>query len=201
MMTRVKHAGAVATASAERDEPERLVLLSNRLHAIAIGVIAAGLVVLGSSAVAQAAENSGTAFLKEVAQLDMAEVAAGQLAEQQAANAAVKDFGRMLVTDHSQHKTEVESLAKAEGVTLPAEPKAEDQQAATKLKALSGAAFDRAFITHMVDGHKQAIAKFEQQAKSGNEVGSMAKNTLPTLQKHLAAAQALMIVVGEQTAQ
>lgn len=43
----------------------------------------------------------------------------------------------------------------------------------------------------MVDDHKNDIKEFEAQAKGTDDVASFAKNTLPTLQKHLQIAQSL----------
>ena len=44
----------------------------------------------------------------------------------------------------------------------------------------------------MVDDHKKDIKEFEKEAKSQNQqVATFAKDTLPTLHKHLDTAEAL----------
>jgi len=42
-----------------------------------------------------------------------------------------------------------------------------------------------------VADHKKDIKEFEKQAKGSDDVASFAKDTLPTLKKHLQTAQSL----------
>jgi putative membrane protein len=61
----------------------------------------------------------------------------------------------------------------------------------TKLNALTGADFDKEFVRATIEDHKKDIAAYEQAAKGTGPVAEMAQQTLPTLKKHLAAAEAL----------
>jgi putative membrane protein len=57
---------------------------------------------------------------------------------------------------------------------------------------LSGEAFDRAFAKNMVDDHKKDIRTYEKEAKKSNDpAAGYANEALPTLKKHLEAAQSL----------
>jgi putative membrane protein len=162
----------------------------------------AGLVLLCSHAAAQAAETSAATFLQDAAQIDIAEVGAGKLAQQKSENVAVKDFGKMLETDHAAHLTAVQDLAKSMGVSLPAEPAPADKNESEKLQGLSGRGFDQEFVKHMVDGHQAAITKYEAEAKAGNaDTSALAQKTLPALQHHLETAEALQKAIGQQAAQ
>lgn len=136
---------------------------------------------------------SDRAFLQTVVQTDNSEIQAGQLAEQKGASHEARDFGQMLVMDHTQHKMMVAPLARAHGVTdlnavLPAAP-----AEMAKLQGLSGPAFDHEFARFMVKGHEQAISQFQQEVSGGQDpaVRKMARDTLPTLHKHLDAARRL----------
>ena len=62
-----------------------------------------------------------------------------------------------------------------------------------KLSALSGAAFDREYMSQMVKDHTAAVALFQGQATSGADADlkNWAAKTLPTLQHHLQMAQSL----------
>ena len=65
-----------------------------------------------------------------------------------------------------------------------------------KLAAQSGAAFDRAFVEHMVKDHKKAIAEFERASKDralSEETRTLASNALPKLRNHLAMAETLQV--------
>ena len=67
-----------------------------------------------------------------------------------------------------------------------------------RLSKPNGDAFDKEFAKHMVADHKEDIAEFEAQAKGSDEVASFAKDTLPTLQKHLQTAQSLTSTPARQ---
>ena len=123
---------------------------------------------------------------------DMNTAALGKIAQSKGASQGVKDLGTMLVTDHGAHKTEVAALAQQNGVAATDDIMDEAKTLETKLDGLSGAAFDKAFVDAAVEDHQKDIAKYEAQAKSGDaQTAALANKTLPTLRKHLEAAQKL----------
>jgi putative membrane protein len=147
------------------------------------------LILAGSST--QALAKSDTAFLTEAIQINLAEISVGDLAQKNGGSDDVKSFGKMLVDDHTASNTKATSLAQANGVTPPTEPKAADKQKHDELAKLSGADFDREFAKGMVKGHEEAISKFEAASKGDDDIAKFAQETLPTLQKHLKTAQTL----------
>ena len=68
-----------------------------------------------------------------------------------------------------------------------------------RVSKLSGAAFDREYMKHMVADHKKDVSDFQKQARSGKdaEVKAYAAKTLRTLQDHLRMAQTLDATVGK----
>jgi putative membrane protein len=130
-------------------------------------------------------------FVTKAAQSGLAEVTLGRLAAERAADAQVKDFGNMMVSDHGKANEELARLATAKGLSLPTKLDAAHQREADQLAKQSGAAFDRAFMTHMVKAHKTAVADFEKASKTAQdaELKDFATRTLPTLQTHLQQAQ------------
>lgn len=139
-----------------------------------------------------AAATVDAAFITDGIKGDNAEVAIGNLAASKGGAQAVKDLGKMLATDHGAHKDKLAALASTNGIAVPDEKSPEGQANLEKLNALSGAAFDKAFKQAMIDSHHKGIAKNEKQAASGDaQTAALAKDTLPTLRKHLAAAEAL----------
>lgn len=153
---------------------------------LAAAVIAVSLA--SSSAFAQADQK----FIRGAIEGNLAEVQMGQLAQKNGASQDVKDFGQLLVTDHGQANTKATDVANALKVTPPTEPNTQQKKYYDRISKLNGAAFDRAFATHMVADHKKDIAEYQKESKSKNPaIAAYARDALPTLQRHLKAAQAL----------
>jgi putative membrane protein len=177
-----------------------------------IGVVALACAVCGASLAAQAPANtgqgpakSGTAagapqgttpgadamFIRTAAMDGMAEVEHGRLAGQNAANDEVKQFAQRMVDDHGKAGDELKGLASGKNVTLPTELDAKHKAMQDRLSKMKGAAFDRAYMAHMVTAHQQAVALFQKQANGGKdpEAKAWAAKILPTLQEHLKMAR------------
>ncbi len=130
-------------------------------------------------------------FAKKAAEGGMAEVELGKLAADKGTAPEVKAFGQRMVDDHSKANDQLKGIAGQESITLPTDLNAKDKAEKARLSKLSGAAFDRAYINHMVMDHKQDIADFKKEATSGQDdaIKNFAAQTLPTLQDHLKQAQ------------
>lgn len=125
-------------------------------------------------------------FMMEAARGGMAEVKLGQLAADRGSMDAVKQFGQRMVQDHGKANDELMQLAQQKGVMLPKGVGAKNQKVMTRLSGLSGAAFDRAYVSDMVKDHQKDIAMFQSEATRGKDadVRAWAAKTLPTLQEH-----------------
>ena len=131
-------------------------------------------------------------FLREAIQGNLAEIDMGRLAQRRSNNPGVKAFGKMLVDDHSAANERARSVAQQVGTTPPRRPSLKQRLSYGYYAALRGATFDRQFITHMVRDHKKDIQEFRTEAQSGTgPAADFAKETLPTLEKHLSTAQEL----------
>lgn len=66
-----------------------------------------------------------------------------------------------------------------------------NQKVVDRLQGMSGAAFDRAYMSDMVSDHKEDIADFKKESGGGKDadVKAFATKTLPTLADHLKMAQ------------
>lgn len=126
-------------------------------------------------------------FMDKAAQGGMAEVQMGQLAASKAQNAEVKSFGQKMTQDHSNANTGLKSLATQKGLTLPTEVSAKHKEDMDKLSKLSGAAFDKEYVTMMVADHEKDVADFQKQSESATDADlkAFAAKTLPTLKMHL----------------
>ena len=131
-------------------------------------------------------------FVADAMKGNNSEIAMGRMAQQMGESNAVKDFGALLAFDHAGANTRLKELATRAKLPLTDDLTDEAKAASAKLKALSGAAFDKEFKTMAVADHEKDIAKYEAQASSPNrDTAAYATATLPTLKKHLEAAKAL----------
>jgi putative membrane protein len=111
----------------------------------------------------------------------------GQLAAQKATDPDVKAFGEQMVHDHTQVNDKLMSVAQSESMTLPTQPDAKQQATYQKLSALSGPAFDKAYVKDMVKDHEEDIKLFTKESQSGSDpkIKDFATSSLPVLQGHL----------------
>jgi putative membrane protein len=132
-------------------------------------------------------------FLMKVAMTNTAEVQIGQLATAKGGSQAVKDFGDMMVRDHTDAQGKLRTIAGSISLNAPDSVDAKHKALKEKLDKLSGAAFDKEYAAAMVNGHKEAISLFEKEASSGTngQLKNYASMMLPTLKTHLEAAQKL----------
>jgi len=137
-------------------------------------------------------------FVMKAAEGGMAEVKLGQLAADKATSEDVKKFGQRMVSDHSKANDELKSLAQQKNITLPTDVNAKDKATYDRFSKLSGAAFDRAYMQHMLADHRTDVNEFKKESTSGKdpEVKAWAGKTLPTLEEHLKLAQDTNKAVG-----
>lgn len=126
-------------------------------------------------------------FVLEAASGGLMEVELGKMAATNASSPKVKEFGRMMVTDHTKANTELKAVAAKKNITVPASPAEKQQKNIDDLKTKKGADFDKAYVDLMVDDHKEDVGKFEDESKNGKDadVKAFASKTLPVLNKHL----------------
>lgn len=140
-----------------------------------------------------AADSHAAQFLTDAIQANNAEIKAGQAAVDMGSSQGVKDFGQMLVDDHTKANEQATQLAMAMNVPIPSGTTPEAESELSMMTGMSGTGFDKDFLTAMVKDHQKAIDMFQQEANSSDPatVTDFAKQTLPTLQKHLETAQSL----------
>jgi putative membrane protein len=133
-------------------------------------------------------------FVKEVAISDMFEIESSKLAQQKG-NATTKTFAGQMVTDHTKTTTELKGLV-SEGkvkAELPSAMDSSHQSKFDKLKGLSGADFDKQYVSDQQGAHKDAVDLFERYAKGGDngDLKVWAAKTVPALKHHKEMADKL----------
>ncbi|MDB5203403.1 MAG: exported protein [Ferruginibacter sp.] len=130
-------------------------------------------------------------FVAKAASGGMMEVELGRIAQKNAASKDVKDFGKMMETDHSKANAALKSAAATAGRMVPDSMSAEHRMHVQEMQAKTGAEFDKAYMSMMVDDHNKDIAEFETAAAGDKDaaIKDFAGKTLPTLKKHLDKAK------------
>jgi putative membrane protein len=144
------------------------------------------------------ADGMDHSFVMKAAGAGMIEVELGQLALKQANNAEVKQFAQRMVDDHTKANQELTQYAQSKNITHPAGLDDSQKKMVDKMSKLSGAEFDREYMSLMVKDHEKAVALFEKESTEGKdqELKTWASNTLPTLKEHLQMARDVASKVG-----
>jgi putative membrane protein len=130
-------------------------------------------------------------FVTKAMQGSMAEVQLGQLTLQKSNNTQVKEFAQRMVDDHTKLNEQMKPVAQQLGVTPPDQVSKNDRKTMAKLQALSGPAYDQAYIKDMVKDHKQDLNEFQMEASSGQDqtVKDAASQGSKVIAQHLQMAQ------------
>jgi putative membrane protein len=132
-------------------------------------------------------------FVLEAASGGMMEVEAGTMAQQKGASQGVKDFGSMMVRDHSQANNELKSFASSHNFMLTDSMMPKHRTHITAMQKMEGKAFDNHYMIMMLKDHKEDVAKFEKMSTTATnpDLKNWAAKTLPVLKTHLDSAQAV----------
>ena len=133
------------------------------------------------------------AFVAMVSQGGMFEVKAGQLGADQGHAQDIKDQGATEAHDHQGVGDRLKTAATGAGITFPDTLNAQFQKELDDLKALSGVAFDTAYLRDMEAIHAKDGAAFAKEAKSGTNpaLRAFAAETHRIVERHIGELKAL----------
>jgi putative membrane protein len=122
-----------------------------------------------------------------------AEIDAGQLAATKGNEPGIRTFGQMMVTDHSDAKAQMATLATSLQLYAPDSLDARHVALKAQLMSLSGFAFDSVYIHNQVIDHQNTITLFQAERDNGNnrQLREFAVSMLPHLQHHLHMADSI----------
>ena len=154
------------------------------------------LIIASTAAFAAAPEAS---FYKTLAQGGIAEVEAGKLAQQKGADPKVKDFGAMMVKDHSAANEQLKALAAGKGIDLPGSSSTSQMAAKAKLEVLSGGTFDKSYVEDQVKAHRETVELLKKELATGQDpdAKAFAQKVLPTVESHLRAINQIAAAGGK----
>jgi putative membrane protein len=126
-------------------------------------------------------------FLSSAAKINMLEIKLGELAQTNSTMPDIKALGSMMQSDHSRLLTELKILASKKQIELPSALSEEENELYNNLKSKTGIDFNKDYSQAMVNGHKDAIAKFENASTNAMDPDIMtwATSILPILRIHL----------------
>ena len=127
------------------------------------------------------------------------DIDAGKLAESKATSPEVKAFGKQMVTDHTGVNKQATELVTKLGVKPEDNPTAQSLKSGgadnvRALTALSGAAFDKAYVDHEVAYHQQvldAVDKTLIPSAQNAELKALLVKVRPAFVAHLEHAKQL----------
>lgn len=133
-------------------------------------------------------------FIIDAAHGGVAEVTLGQLALQRANSPEIKQFAQRMIQEHTQANRELIQIAASKGFTPPTSPGPRYEAVRQQMLQLSGADFDRAYMTEAgLNGHLESAAIYQRQIALGQDADlkAFAAKTLPIVQQHLRMANTM----------
>lgn len=142
-------------------------------------------------------------FVEDASAKGVAEVEAGKLAQEKGTAADVKDFGAMMVKDHTAANQMLKSIADQKKLEVSTDAQLLDKAKAMILDLRSAKSFDQAYANNQVKAHEATIEIFEDEIKNGDDaqLKAFATDTLPKLKAHLDQAKALAKAHGGDAGQ
>jgi putative membrane protein len=154
--------------------------------------------ILAAPLTAIADSNPDSSFYKNAAEAGISEVDAGNLAQEKGNSQAVKDFGAMMVKDHSAANDKLKGIAATKNISLPTSASIGQMATKTKLEILSGDTFDKSYIKSQIKAHHDTIVLLKKEIASGQDADAkaFATTTLPVVQAHMKKIKSIAADAG-----
>lgn len=148
---------------------------------------------VGAAASATVGQMTTESFVTNAAISDMYEIQAGKIAQAKGQSAGVKDFGKMMVTQHTAMTNTMKPLVTAANQTPPAGLDERRKGLIDNLNAAAPADFDRVYLDQQEAAHNEALNLMKGYGDNGDDAGlkAAAMKAAPMVQKHLDQVLAL----------
>ena len=162
-----------------------------------ISAVVAGLFAAASGAALAQPGPSDAQIAGIVVAANTVDVDAGKLAEKMASQKEVKAFAKQMITDHEAVNQQAGALVKKLNITPENSDVSKDlknggDENVTKLKQLSGKAFDKAYVDHEIVYHQAVLDALDKtlipNAKNG-ELKDLLVKVRPAFVAHLEHAK------------
>jgi putative membrane protein len=148
----------------------------------------------GRSAASGTVSRADKKLMVEMAQANLAEIEAAHIAQSKTQNDQVRNFAQQMIDDHTRALQDLQQLAQAKGVTLPTEADSKHKKMGQKMRAMSGASFDRRYMAQSgVSDHKKtdSLLRRVQSRASDPDLKALAARLQPVVEQHLNSVQQL----------
>jgi putative membrane protein len=150
------------------------------------------------TAVTSAAPNAnGTesteALVTGVTLTDMYQIQAGKIAQAKGQSQGVKDFGAMMVTDHTAMSNQVRHIFSATNTKIPTELGPRGRRKIDALNAASAADFDKLYLSQQQTTQAAELTLLSAYAEGGEskDIKPAAAKLIPQVRAHLAKVHEL----------
>lgn len=138
---------------------------------------------------------NGLAFARKAAIDNMAEVKLGQLAINRGISSDVRNFGKMMVDEHTMAQNQLMDIAVKLNIQLPGRLDAKSRAVYEKLSRLNGVRFDEAYKAEMVKARLKDLQVLRSEAKH-NRIQALKEYAMlhaPIVERHLALAKSMAV--------
>jgi putative membrane protein len=144
-----------------------------------------------ASPAATFANNQDKLFVRQIAIGNRTEVDLGKLAQSKGSAAGVREFAGRMQKDHSASLDRALKAGKPTKMDIPKELDAEHKRVRDELNALSGAAFDKAYLAAQMQDHQKTANLLLWHLSYGQnaELIRYSADTLPAVLDHLEHAK------------
>jgi putative membrane protein len=163
-----------------------------------------GLVVLAGIALALAQGKSDAArayqnltdaqLMQEAVNFSSFQIIMGELAVKQAAGREFKDYGKDMTAAHGQIYRDLEKIASGKGIKLAPDIDPVRQNTVRYYSQEYGAAFDRSYISLMVDENRRdaELYRYMAQKAGGKDLREFAGRVAPNLEGYAKRAEKIL---------
>ena len=133
-------------------------------------------------------------FLRDASTSSAWKILLGGIALRQAASADIKNFSTMMIMDQGQIDGDLKMLAQRKGVTLPEDTDPVRRNTIAFLAQEYGAAFDRSYISLMMDVHQHDAALYREETEKGldADIRAFAGRFVKRLEDYVAMAKKIL---------
>jgi putative membrane protein len=119
----------------------------------------------------------------------------GDLAKKQAASKDVKEYGERMAMDHGQYYQELNRFAYRSGITLAPDSDRVRKDTLAFFSQEYGAAFDRNYVSLMIDENKRDIDLYQKEKEKGRdpEIRSFAARIIKNLEGYVVTAEKILL--------